>query len=130
VDEASDIKLVSCDVKRPERGLLVLEWTLNQRPEPEWLDFLNHSGASKSGSIGYAKLRGAKLLMHVEDHDIELAGNYIMKSIPIANQRFESEVLAKRRHESTERLAQEAAIEASLQEARARLRNASNLNDE
>lgn len=67
------------------------------------------------------RLFGDRFRMVIEDRDLEAAVRWVEQSIPIANQKFELQVLAKRRREDEHRQQQEAAKEARLQDARARL---------
>lgn len=122
-----EIKATGRDVIAADQNTIVLEWTLNQTPDPEWMQFLIASGAPKSGSLTFVmsdpKLVGNKLRMVAEDRDLEPAVGWVEKSIPIANQKFESQVLARRRREDAQRREQEEAKEARLREARARLQD-------
>jgi hypothetical protein len=120
-----EIKATGRDVIQAKQGTIVLEWTLNQSPEQDWMQFLIASSVTKSGSMTFLrsdpKLMGDRLRMVVEDRDLEAAVSWIEQSIPIANQKFESQVLAKRRREEEQRRQQEAADQAELQQARDRL---------
>lgn len=119
------IKSTSRDVVAEHSGELVLEWTLNQTPEPNWIQFLITSGVPKSGSMAFIasepRLVGNLLRVNVSAGDLEGAVTWVEQSIPIANQKFEAQVLVKRRREEAQRQEQQAAQEARLQEARARL---------
>jgi hypothetical protein len=120
-----EIKATGRDVIGGDQSSIVLEWTLNRNPDPEWLQFLIASGVSKAGSMTFIshdpKLLGNRLRMVMEDRDLEAAVRWVEQSIPIANQKFELQVLAKRRREDEQRQQQEAAKDARLQEARTRL---------
>lgn len=120
----------SPDVVEQQGSTLVLEWTLNRRPDPEWTQFLVYSGAHKSGSLTFIthepKITGNKLRMFIEDRDIEAAARYIEQSIPLANQKFESQVLSRRRREAELKQEQGAAATARLEQARDRLRRVGN----
>jgi hypothetical protein len=125
-EEDWEIAAGAPDVKEAQGSTLVLEWTLNKTPDPEWAQFLVYSGAPKSGSMTFIahdpKIVGNKVSMVVEDRDVEAAARYVQQSIPLANQKFESQVLAKRRREAAQRQEQEAATAARMEQARDRLR--------
>lgn len=133
MQEDWEITASSPDVVEQQGSMLVLEWTLSRRPDPEWTQFLAYSGAPKSGSLTFIshdpKVVGDKLRLVVEDRDIEAAARYVEQSIPIANQKFESQVIARRRREAVQRQEQEAAATARLEQARDRLRRASGLDN-
>jgi hypothetical protein len=123
------IRVVGRDVAESKGGILILEWTLNQSPDPEWTPFLVHSSVQKSGSATFAfsqpVISGNKVRMPVEDRDIEAAASYIDKSISYANERFESQVVARRQREAERKQQEEAAQAARLDQVRDRLRHAS-----
>lgn len=123
-----EITASSPDVVEQQGSMLVLEWTLNRRPDPEWTQFLAYSGAPKSGSLTFIthdpKVVGNKLRLVIEDRDIEAAARYVEQSIPLANQKFESQVMARRRREDEQRQQTDAAATARLDQARDRLRRA------
>jgi hypothetical protein len=116
----------SPDVVEAHGSTLVLEWTLNKAPDPEWMQFLINSGATRSGSLTFVahdpKLIGNKVRMFIEDRDVEAATRYMEQSIPLANQKFDSQVLSKRRREATQRQEQEAATSARIEQVRERIR--------
>jgi hypothetical protein len=118
------------DVVQQQGSTLVLEWPLNRTPDPEWEQFFVHSGAPRSGSLTFIshdpRVVGNKLRLFVEDRDIEAAARYVGQSIPLANQKFESQVMARRRRETAQKQEQEAAATARLEQARDRLRRVSN----
>lgn len=117
--KAHRIKAGAAHVKEAHGSALVLEWKLNKTPDPEWMQFLVHSGASESWSLIFAahdlKLVRNKLSVVVKDRDVEAAARYIKQSIPLANQEFESQVLAKRRREAEQTAAR-------MEQVRGRLR--------
>jgi len=90
------------------------------------MQFLVHSGASKSGSMTFIsqdpKLVGNSLRMRIEDRDVEAAARHIEQAIPLANQKFESQVLTRRQREAKQKQEQEAATAARTEQARERLR--------
>jgi hypothetical protein len=123
------ITATSPDVVEQRGSTLVVEWTLNRQPDPEWAQFVAHSGAVKSGSMTFIahdpRIVGNKLRMFIEERDIEAAARYVEQSVSIANQSFESQVMARRRREAAQMQEQEAAAAAQLERARDRLRKAS-----
>jgi hypothetical protein len=129
MEEDWEITASAPDVVEQRGSMLMLEWTLNRRPDPEWAQFLVYSGVHKSGSLTFVsndpKIVGNKLRLLIEERDVEAAARYIEQSVPIANQKFESQVMARRRREAMQRQQQEDAAAARLEQARNRLRRAS-----
>ena len=77
VEEDWEIKSTGPDVIDADQNTIVLEWTLNQTPDPDWKQFLITSGVPKSGSLTFVisepKLLGNKIRMVVEDRDLNEA---------------------------------------------------------
>lgn len=119
--QSPEITIIGCgDAVKVDGTFIVLEWSLNRRPDPEWPQFL------RNPRIEY---RGSKLRMHVEDNDIEAADSLVKNVVLVANQSFESQILSRRRREEEEARERESANEVRLQDARARLRKINDAND-
>jgi hypothetical protein len=125
MDQDWEIASISRDVVAANGGMVTVEWTLNQVPDREWFQFLVFSGEAKSGSLTFLMsdptLSGRKLRFTVPNDDLAAAVRWIEKSIGMANQKFDAQVLSKRRREDEARQAAAAAAEQQLREARERL---------
>ncbi len=95
-----EIKATDRGIVGIQDGLMVLEWALNQAPEPEWLQFLINSGTPKPASLAdtsrQPRIYGSRLQYPVQESDLDSAVNWVENSIPIANLRFQAHVLAVR----------------------------------
>ena len=80
------------------------------------------AGGSATFAFSQPAVTGNKVLMPIEDRDIEAAVSFIEASVSYANQRFESQVLAKRQREAEQKKEREATQAAQLGQARERLR--------
>jgi hypothetical protein len=120
-----EIMLLEQTIVEVGRGSVTLEWTLNQAPDPQWLQFLQASGEPKSGSRAFLEceptLYGDRLCFLVPDMDLESAVRWVKASVPVANQKYYTHVLARRRREEAYQQDQEKQEEARLQRARERL---------
>lgn len=126
MQEDWEITVGAPDVVEARGSTVLLEWPLNKTPDPEWIQFLVYSDAPKSGSMTFIahnpQLIGNKLRMFMEDRDVEAAARYIEQSVPLANQKFEAQVVARRRREADQATEQEAASMARMEQVRERLR--------
>lgn len=106
------IQIIGQDVSESQGSILILEWTLNHTPDPEWTPFLEHSNIHKSGSATFAfsepRVSGNKIHLPAEDRDMEAAASFIEKSVSSANEPFAAEVLTRRQREAEQKQAQEA----------------------
>jgi hypothetical protein len=120
-----EISWTGKDVIDSKGNVIVLEWTLNRVPDTEWVQFLVSSGVGKSGSAEFIasepRLVHDRVRITVPDRDLEAAVTYVEESIRAANQKFNTQVMTRRRREAAEREAQEAANQQQLKDARDRL---------
>jgi hypothetical protein len=134
MDQNWEVKAIEQDVVGKDRGALVLEWTLNQRPDPEWTQFFINSDVQKNGSATFVFSRpsvsGNKIRMHAEDIDIEAAARYVEESILRANKNFDARILTKRRREAEAQQQHQAKEADQIADARDRLRRASSSGSE
>lgn len=125
MDQSWKIAPVGRDVAAASGGMVTVEWTLNQVPDKDWFQFVIFSGETKSGSLTFVMsdptLSGKKLRFTVPNDDMESAVRWVEKSIEAANQKFDAQVLSKRRREAEAQQAAATAEEQQLREARERL---------
>ena len=134
VEEYEEIKVVGQDVKL-EGSTLLLESTLNRRPDREWIPLMEHASVGKAGgsatfAFSIPRVSGDKVRIPIEDRDVEAAVSFIAASVSYANQRFESQVLVSRQRQAALKQEQEAAQTAQLEQARERLRKVTNSTSE